>query len=233
MIFEITGVPGAGKTTLLRKVTKKNDNNILLFSDDLVLKHFKLDFIELNLLRRMLSDFILLVIFFRHFNNYRTFMTHVISLLMNNSERILIKINVLRNIFLKLGRFHFIEKNFVQEVVLVDEGISHIPFNLIDYSGKRGIDIELLLEHLSAQVSKVKVVIIDHESIDVKRRLNIRGHKRMKKRKSANFLNQFAHLNNQVIEAYKSLQKMRFLEKRLLKVGADNDEEKFMHIINS
>jgi hypothetical protein len=152
---------------------------------------------------------------------------------MKNRERILIKINTLRNIILKLGRFQFIEKNFIQEVVLVDEGISHIPFMLTDYSGKREIDIDLLLEPLSAQVSKVKVIILDHEGIDVKRRLHVRGHKRMKKRKSANFLNQFVHLNDQVIEAYRSLKEMRFLEKRLLKVGAENDEEKFMHIINS
>jgi broad-specificity NMP kinase len=233
MIVEITGVPGAGKTTLLRKITNSNDNNIVLFSDDLVLKHLKLDFIELNLLRRILSDFILLVIFLQHFNNYRTFMKQVMSLLMKNRERILIKINTLRNIILKLGRFQFIEKNFIQEVVLVDEGISHIPFMLTDYSGKREIDIDLLLEPLSAQVSKVKVIILDHEGIDVKRRLHVRGHKRMKKRKSANFLNQFVHLNDQVIEAYRSLKEMRFLEKRLLKVGAENDEEKFMHIINS
>jgi hypothetical protein len=233
MICEVTGVPGAGKTTLLRNVTRKNDNNILLFSDDLVLRHFKMDFIGPNPLRRVLSDIMLLLIFLRHFNSCRTFMIQVLSLLMKNRERILIKMNILRNIILKLGRFHFIEKNLTKEVVLVDEGISHIPFSLTDYRGESNIDIDALLKPLSSQVSKVKVIILDHESIDVKHRLAIRGHKRFKKRKSVTFLNHFVHLNNQVIDAYKSLQDMRFLKKTILKVGSGNDAEKFIQIINS
>jgi hypothetical protein len=152
---------------------------------------------------------------------------------MNNRERFFVRINVLRNIILKLGRFHFIERNFSKEVVLVDEGISHIPFSLTDYSGKSEIDIEELLRLLSAQVSRVRVIILDHESIDVRHRLNIRGHKRFKKRKTAKFLNQFVLLNNRIIETYKSIQDMRFLKKTFLKVGTGNDAEKFLQIINS
>lgn len=234
MIVEITGAPGSGKTTLLHKIGNKNDINIVLFSDDLVLKRFKLDFITPNIIRRILSDTVLLLIFLRHFNNHKTFMRRTVSLLLNNREQVLTKLNVLRNIILKLGRFYFIEKNFVHEVVLVDEGISHIPFTLIDYSGKTKTDINLILEPLSALMSRVKVIIFDLGSIDIKRRLHIRGHKRIQNnKKTTSFLNKFAHLNNQVVESYKSLQTMKFLDKRLLRVGTENDEEQFMNILNS
>ncbi|MCF6158844.1 MAG: hypothetical protein E3K32_09790 [wastewater metagenome] len=228
MIIEITGEPGVGKTTVLREIYDKIKSKPILFSDDLVLKHFKLNFIAPVFLRRILTDILLFLMFLPHFKKYKALLFSTIKGLKDTNESKRFKMNILRNTILKFGRFEFISKYFTQKIVLVDEGISHIPFNLIDYTGRRNIDPESIFTPLATVVSQIKVIILHQKLINISHRLARRGHKRIKQGKDYS-LEQFLHRNSQLVEAYRGMPAGIFLSKNMLELDDKIDYESIIH----
>lgn len=228
MIIEITGEPGVGKTTLLQKIYDKIECKPILFSDDLVLKHFKLNFIVPVFFRRILTDILLFLIFLPHFRKYKAFLLYFLKRSKDINECKRFKINILRNIILKFGRFEFIVKHFDQKIVLMDEGISHIPFNLIDYTGKRNIDLESIFAPLITVLSKVKVIVLYQKLINIGHRLTHRGHKRIKQGKNYSF-EQFLYMNSQLVEAYRVMPVGIFLDKSVLELDGEDNYENIIH----
>lgn len=233
MIIEITGPPGAGKTTLLRQVCSSGENDdLLLYSDDFVLEHYKINFISSNPLRKIVANMLLIFIFLPHCIQYGTFLRFTVAILKKRDENFMIKLSRLRNIILKLGRFHFIDRNFRRKTVLVDEGISHIPFIILYTSNKKKADLKLLFAPLSAVISRIKVIVLDSRAIDIKYRYQALNH-RDYNNKFKEMLDWFISSNNQLIEAYRSNSTGQFKDLRLLRLGAGNDKEAFLRAINS
>jgi hypothetical protein len=168
MIIEITGSPRAGKTTILKQCCKQLGPDVILFSDDLVLGYYRINFTANPLLRRLLKDALLLAIIIPHLNKYKSFIVYTANRLRKTCEPKFIKINTFRNVLLKFARFEFIRKHLKSKIVIVDEGLSHIPFNLMDYSddeyiAQTGRYLNSTLTKIGRLLKKIAVIVIVRE----------------------------------------------------------------------
>jgi hypothetical protein len=89
-------------------------------------------------------------------------------------------------------------------VVVFDEGVSHIAFNLIDYSGGFHDMTKSLFLKLKPILQYVSIIVVDDSSNDIKKRLIRRGHKRLKV-DVANELDAFVRCNERVVQSLKCL----------------------------
>jgi len=182
-IIEVTGAPGSGKTTFIKK----------RFSDEVVL--FGGLPLSYGTSKRILYSFFLSVY---------AIVTGAINLgqvlwLVKKSatydETLFARINALRNSMTKFGYGFF--KTHVKAELIVDEGISHIPF-ILDLENK---DIGDFLHLFRQHLVKRRIIFIVAPTRDLLRnRIITRGHKRVR---TAHDAEAFVDRNCRIAEQYK------------------------------
>ena len=124
MIVELTGIPGAGKSTVLEslKALEKNPHFVFNIRDYIMGKSF------LPLRGKVGYDLVLLGHIYILGSEEWQVLKYAFSYVKRSSNSFFHKMNILRNILKKLIIHRYIEDR--DEVFFIDEGISHIPFNI-------------------------------------------------------------------------------------------------------
>jgi len=124
MIVELTGIPGAGKSTVLERLKSLQGNPLFVFDirDYIMRKSF------LPLRGKVGYDLILLGHIFLLRSEEWSVLKYVFPYVKKSNNTFFHKINILRNILKKLIIYRYIKGR--DEVFFIDEGISHIPFNI-------------------------------------------------------------------------------------------------------
>lgn len=124
MIIELTGIPGAGKSTVLESLKALQDNSVFVFNiqDYIVSRAF------LPLPGKIGYDVVLLGHIFLLGGEEWQVLKYAFSHIKKSKNSFFHKINILRNILKKLIIHRYIQDR--DEVFFIDEGISHIPFNI-------------------------------------------------------------------------------------------------------
>lgn len=227
MIIEITGSPGVGKSTIISQYYKQAEHEAIFFSDDLILEHFMLGTVAHRCFSKFMADVLLILIFLRHFNKYKKFILYVKDTMRLTSETTYVKINVIRNVLLKIARFEFIRKQLSDRIVIVDEGISHIPFNLINYADdKYGAEaktkLESILAMVESQLKMINVIIIVRKQCDVLDAVLTRGHKRINS-KSLYTIDRFNNYNSLLSKEYINMSDDYFISKTVYAIDGNGE----------
>ena len=225
MMVEVTGSPRAGKSTILKECCRQLGPEVILFSDDVVLEHYGLNFSSNPFFRRFLKDVLLLSISLSRLNKYKSFIVYVASTLRRTREPRFIKINQFRNVLLKIARFEFISKHLNHRTVIIDEGLSHIPFNLIDYADDgyplRARDsLHCTLKMIEVPLKSIHVIVIVCDRSDILFLLVKSGHKRINAH-TPYTINQFCRFNHILSEQYADINGIYFYSKNVFQVGHD------------
>ena len=151
-IIEITGQPYSGKTYLFDKLQKKfTDKNIIFYNKKRKLFNRLLFFI-FNFHKIKKTDHILI-------NNS-------ISIIKNNNISLYWKILLIINTYEKIINYRCIEKKYfnTKKIIIVDEGLTHIPYNLTDYNkfDKRKLLITL---NLICKYDQINIILINNKKI--------------------------------------------------------------------
>ena len=162
-IIEITGIPASGKSTFLmkkgiegfdpskRKNTQGQKNKFILVKIGYEIWFFILGCISLSPSN--------LFFFFKSS--------------LHEKGSILQNLNIFRNIIRKFGIRNLAIKENTD--CYIDEGISHIPFNLLNSDTTKIIELTALF------LKPISLYYVDHPSIEsLEKRLNKRGHSRLK-----------------------------------------------------
>ena len=225
MMVEVTGSPRAGKSTILRECCRQLGPEVVLFSDDLVLEHYGLHVRTNPYLRRFLKDVLLLSISLSYLKKYKSFLVYVANTLRKTCEPPFIKINQFRNVLLKIARFEFIRRHLNRRIVIVDEGLSHIPFNLIDYADDKYLSraeesLNCTLRMIRKTLKSIDVIVIVCRRADALLRLLKGGHKRINAH-TPYTINQFNTFNHVLSEQYAHINDMYFHSKNVFQLRHD------------
>ncbi len=232
MIIELTGIPAVGKSTLIQSLINRNDGNIVVFSYDMFLSHYHLHFIKYKPLRKIVSELLLYILFIINLNNYHSYINYYIRMLSTMKDGFFIKLNVFRNIILKFAVFNFVSTKCKDLIVIVDEGISHIPFNFIDCCGEQEVDLMAIFDGMGSVTGQISVVRLEREPESVKACLERRGHRRLQG-KALYTIDQFMHRNRLVSAAFESLPDHIFSGKFLLQLGSPHDDDSFIQLLEN
>lgn len=162
-IVEITGIPGVGKSYFVDKNKLKPIN--VLYDNDLI-KKFNLTDIKLFFIffkcKKPISQLkiILKIAVLIEFSFFDT-------------------INFVRNTIKKIGKNTYYLSINNSETVIIDEGISHLYFNVVSVNKNVNKKINILLKALLSYNDIGKIIIIDDKDLVIKKRLFTRGHKRV------------------------------------------------------
>lgn len=185
-IVEVTGMPGSGKTTHIKshftKATVLDGAMPVSFGS----------------LRRVLYSIILP--FYGLITRSVTIkqVWWLITRTVSYRETLIAKINALRNCLSMFGYRLFLRKLNERNIVL-DEGISHIPF-ILELSET---DINEFVALFHQSLARLTIVFIESPSTDVLRtRLIARGHKRIR---SADDLDRFIVCNVRLAASYRRI----------------------------
>ena len=108
------------------------------------------------------------------------------------------KLNIFRNCILKFAYYSYLSnRQKSKEDIVIDEGISHIPFLLQDQINGHQV-IEEFYSRFSDQLSCVSVVCLNAD-VDTIERLKSRGHKRLKSY-SHDEVKKFNDMNKRTLE---------------------------------
>lgn len=160
MIIEFTGVPGSGKSTIFKEL--QNSSNL------------KVSFVE-NKSNIFYDVYLFIYFMFNIFDTYRYIF--VLKKIFTTKNSLFHKLNICRNIIKKISKF-YIYKN-KEGVYIIDEGISHIPFNLFVDSSNSKIISKEVIELLDKLPMTDYIIIIDVDYELSLKRLKQRGHKRI------------------------------------------------------
>tara|TARA_B100000787_G_C16198685_1_gene302927 strand:+ start:6471 stop:7154 length:684 start_codon:yes stop_codon:yes gene_type:complete len=175
MIIEFTGIPGAGKSTIINGISELSLKIPIIFN---VEKYIR-DRSFFKLPGTIGFDIILFFNFYKLKRKDYLLLSRSLTVLKKNNNRILHKINILRNIFKKLVINRFIQNK--KEYFLIDEGLSHIPMSLFVDINSEIIKSEVI--DFFKNLPKIdKLLLIDADDLSLIKRVTIRGgkgHKRI------------------------------------------------------
>lgn len=166
-VIEVTGSPGSGKTTWIRSFF--SGQFILLGAIPLSFGTYKRVLYSIALSFYALSTG---AISFRQ-------IWWLVKKAANYDENLFSRVNALRNGMIKFGYHYFGSKN---NSIIVDEGISHIPFIL----GLKDEDIDDFIILFRQKMVNTKIFFIDAPKNKIlSKRIVTRGHKRVRSENEA------------------------------------------------
>lgn len=202
-IIEITGMPCCGKTTIINEIKDDLDHSVIIYSDRLILSLVLKQYMPSSLIE-IISKIFLLVYLLRHIMTYWAIIKNILPYIYRMKNSFYEKLYLFVNILVKLARYDFVKnkyKNkFKNKIVLFDEGLSHIVFNLIDYNNFNAINIDSILITMSDMLKYVNLIILDENRDVILSRLKNRGHKRIVTY-SFNEINNFFECNKIIVES--------------------------------
>ncbi|MEZ8760777.1 hypothetical protein AB6D89_20170 [Vibrio splendidus] len=108
------------------------------------------------------------------------------------------RLRIFFNIIKKFGFFHIAKKN--KSYFIFDEGVSHIPFNLLS------TDTNTILDSIELELSQIYVYLLRScDAIELRRRYEERGHPRLNYTKISDFVHRNALVEMVLIEKYPKL----------------------------
>ena len=163
-VVEVTGIAGVGKSYIINQL---NQNKEIILDSTVMQQHH-------------LNDIKLGFFFFKSQNSLEM-LKIIVQIAMGLKRGIFHKVNFIRNSMKKIGKNYFLIHDKKNQLILVDEGISHLYQNIIacnqnDKESIRLIDRLLLLSNFSN-----RVVVVDAPQEVIFERLKNRGHKRLEK----------------------------------------------------
>ena len=194
-IVELTGQPCAGKSSFAR--ASKALTGVVLFNRHWLFETFKIP-VKSQIFGRFVYELLMMYggvrnIKFSVLLNYFVACCKVRGSLYR-------KINIFRNILHKYAVHEFAKRIEDDRILLVDEGLSHIPYIFSDCLDS--LDSKLFLECLE---KRPWVLNINSSNADIKYRIKSRGHKRAGK--TSHSINSF----------YEDNQKCSKLQNKLMK----------------
>jgi len=188
-IIEITGVPAGGKSFYIAKSDFNVFNICGPYLDSLqrvriikiLVREFYVFYVGIKVLS--LQD----IYFF-----WKAAMREDVSLLN--------KLNIFRNIVRKFGVRKLINLSRSNDVFYIDEGISHIPFNLLN--SKPSIVVDKLKPYLDI----TNIIYLEAPSLKkLAERLKLRGHKRLMRIDLHQFIDDNMEVNTYLLNTYPDL----------------------------
>ena len=179
MIVELTGAPGVGKTTIFERLRADMGGDAVFFSRDVALARIGLAGIPGRWLRIAATDTMFIFIGLANTRGALAFIRQVVGAVLSTQEPLRVKLNILRNTLLKIGRHHFIWRYLADRLVVIDEGLSHVPFNIADYTCNRVPDPAEVLSPIEDLTRQLNVALIDNSGANLATTLALRGHSRL------------------------------------------------------
>jgi len=204
MIIELTGIPGVGKTAVfneLRILSKSNTRYIFPLKEK-ILKQYNLSVVANGIIGIVVYEVILYITVIKKIKQYRTLLKLCIRKTKESSNSIFNKVNILRNIFKKIGIFTIIRDDKENNVYFIDEGLIHIPFNIF-VDGSKKVYTPEEYNDIFELINKPDVVIIfDADDAILRDRVISRGdksHRRIVFNDTSKF-DQFLNQSRAVVE---------------------------------
>ena len=177
---EITGQPCAGKSSFMNR--EASNNEAIVFKQGIARKifYFLCGLYFLNLSRSK-------VLFFWS---------------MLEQAPLYFRINIFFNAVSKFGIFFYLQSSSVNhhEDILVDEGISHLPFLFLNSDTIKVVDF------ISNELQKTNVHLLNSPGSGIiEQRLSIRGHKRLKYLLSSTFVTRIKEIEDNLLSEYPKL----------------------------
>lgn len=221
MHIELMGCTSAGKSTLARGILEacRQQGTDILLGNDFVLRQVRLNWVKGHLPRTLLVD--LAALFFclltwRHNLEFYRFTTR---LLLQLPMAPLEKLNLLRNVFKKIGIYEIIRfRSNERQVILVDEGVLQAAHNLFVH-----VSADVNPEHLATfarliPLPDVIVYLRQPASLLIDRTIK-RGHKRIPDRSPRTV----ARFITQALATFEKLVQNPAVENRLVVVDGGRE----------
>tara|TARA_Y100000768_G_scaffold358752_1_gene314775 strand:- start:385 stop:954 length:570 start_codon:yes stop_codon:yes gene_type:complete len=176
--IEITGQPCSGKSTYIDKILSSNKDYVSN-SDTVIQKIY---------------------FFFYGFMYLETSrIKEILKWSLKENASLCFRLNIFRNAIAKFGMFKkkYLIKLKKDHNFFLDEGISHLPFLFLE------TDSKVIVEFIFNELQQVNVVFLKSPGLEViKKRLQDRGHKRLKFLNISNFVDRNKEIEEILIPLY-------------------------------
>ena len=181
MLIEIIGCTSAGKSTQARSIFQacRGQGIDIFLGDDFVLRQIRLQWIKINLLRKLLVNLFALFVSLLTWRNNLEFYAFATQFVFQLPIAWLEKLGLLRNVLKKIGIYEIIRlRSTDQQIILEDEGVLHAAHHLFVHCS-----IQVKAEHLATFIKLIPlpdviVYLRQPESLLIDRTMK-RGHKRI------------------------------------------------------
>ena len=181
MLIEIIGCTSAGKSTQARSIYQacRGQGIDIFLGDDFVLRQIRLQWIKINLLRKLLVNLFALFVSLLTWRNNLEFYAFATQFVFQLPIAWLEKLGLLRNVLKKIGIYEIIRlRSTDQQIILEDEGVLHAAHHLFVHCS-----IQVKAEHLATFIKLIPlpdviVYLRQPESLLIDRTMK-RGHKRI------------------------------------------------------
>ncbi|PNX53411.1 MAG: hypothetical protein BV458_04625 [Thermoplasmata archaeon M9B2D] len=131
MIIELTGIPGAGKSTVIEKLKNTLQSRGLVFD----LQAYVLERSLLPVRGKTAYELLLYKHIFLLKSTDWKLLKNLFSVVSSSNNSLFHKINIVRNTLKKLIIYRYLKDR--EEIFLIDEGVTHIPFTAFVDVGKK------------------------------------------------------------------------------------------------